>query len=173
MKKFVILTLLIVCFTGVAAAAEQPAIGYVNLRTVLLESKVGKRNKAELDKLIKEKEGTLAAEQTKLQAIQQAFQKDQLLLTDAQKQQKQKDFQEKAEAYQNMVNEAKQTVNKKDSEFANKSLAEIKSIIGALAKEMKLTIVFDATEMSVLYAQDGMDLTQKVIDRYDARAKQL
>ncbi len=169
MKKFALLTLLIACFTGLAAAADKPAIGYVNLHSVLLESKVGKRNKAELDKLIKAKEGTLAAEQSKLQAMQQAFQKDQLLMTDAQKQEKQKDFQDKAEAYQNMVNEAKQAVNKKDNEFANKSLTDIKSVIAALAKEMKLSIIFDANELSVLYAEDGMDLTQKVIERYDAK----
>lgn len=172
MKKIALLTLLIVCFSGAAAAADKPAIGYVNLRTVLLESKVGKRNKAELDKLIKQKESTLAAEQSKLQSIQQAFQKDQLLMTDAQKQEKQKEFQDKAEAYQNMVNEAKQSVNKQDSEFANKSLADIKSVTAALAKEMKLSIVFDASELSVLYAEDGMDLTQKVIERYDTKMKQ-
>lgn len=171
MKKFVLLTLLIICFTGAAAAADKPAIGYVNLRTVLLESKVGKQNKAVLDKLIKDKESTLAAEQSKLQAIQRSFQKDQLLMTDAQKQEKQKDFQQKADAYQDMVNEAKQAVNKKDNEFATKSLTDIKPVIAALAKEMKLSIVFDSSEMRVLYAEDGMDLTQKVIDRYDAKTK--
>lgn len=171
MKKFFIVSLLIFVLAGAANAAEKPAIGYVNLHRVLLESKVGKRNKVELDKLIKEKEDLIAGEEAKLQAMQQAFQKDQLLLTDAQKLEKQKAFQEKAEAYQKMVNEAKQDVNKKDSEFANKSLAEIKTVVAALAKETKLSIVFDANELSVLYADDGMDLTQKVIERYDAKSK--
>ncbi len=171
MKKFFVVSLLIFVLAAAVNAAEKPAIGYVNLHQVLLESKVGKHNKVELDKLIKEKESQIAGEEAKLQAMQQAFQKDQLLLTDAQKLEKQKAFQEKAEAYQKMVNEAKQDVNKKDSEFANKSLAEIKTVVAALAREMKLSIVFDANELSVLYAEDGMDLTQKVIERYDAKTK--
>ncbi|MHB8623764.1 MAG: OmpH/Skp family outer membrane protein [Sulfuricaulis sp.] len=171
MKKFALLTLLIVCFTGVAAAAEAPTIGYVNLHTVLLESKVGKRNKAELGKLIQQKEGALAAEQSKLQAMQQAFQKDQLLMTDAQKQEKQSEFQTKAQAYQNMVNDAKDAVNKQDNAYASKSLADIKPIVAALAKEMKLSIVFNVNELGVIYSQDGMDLTQKVIERYNASSK--
>jgi outer membrane protein len=171
MKKFALLTLLIMFFAGAVSAAEKPTVGYVNLHKVLLESKVGKRNKTDLDKLIKEKESTLAGEESKLQAMQQAFQKDQLLMTDPQKLEKQKAFQEKAEAYQKMVGEAKQAVSKKDNEFASKSVAEIKAVIADLAKEMKLHLVLDASEGNVLYAEEGMDLTQKVIEKYDAKAK--
>lgn len=171
MKKFVLLSLLIMFFAGVVSAADKPTIGYVNLHKVLLESKVGKRNKAELDKLIKEKESTITGEEAKLQAMQQAFQKEQLLMTDAQKQEKQKAFQDKAEAYQKMVGEAKQAVSKKDNEFASKSVADIKVIVADLAKEMKLHLVLDASTGSVLYSEEGMDLTQKVIEKYDAKAK--
>ncbi len=174
MKKLVLLVLLGFLFNSVAvaaAAADKPAIGYVNLRTVLVESKVGKRNKAELDKLIKQKESAISDAQEKLKAMQESFRKEQLLMTDDQKKAKQNEFQEKAQAYQEMVNEAKQTVNKKDNEYANKSLAEIKPIIAEIAKEMKISIVFDANELSVLYADKGMDLTQKVIERYDAKSK--
>ena len=171
MKKLALLFSFIVLFHGAAAAAEAPAIGYVDLRKLLVESKVGQKNKAELDKLIKEKEKALTGEEGKLQAMQQTFQKDMLLMTDDQKQAKQKEFQEKAEAYQKLVNEAKQAVGKKDNEFASQSLAEIKKIIAAVAKELKLSLVLEASESGLLYAEDGMDLTQKVLERYDAQAK--
>ena len=171
MKNFAILFAFIALLHGATAAAEAPTIGYVDLRKLLVESKVGQKNKAELDKLIKEKEKALTGEEGKLQAIQQAFQKDMLLMTDDQKQAKQKEFQEKAEAYQKLVNEAKQTVGKKDNEFASQSLVEIKKIIAAVAKEMKLSLVLEASESGMLYAEDGMDLTQKVLERYDAKAK--
>ncbi len=84
---------------------------------------------------------------------------------------KQKEFQGKAEAYQKLVNEAKQAVGKKDNEYTSKSLADIKGIIAELAKEMKLNLVLEATESGLLYAEEGMDLTQKVIEKYDAKAK--
>ena len=133
MRKFVVFVLLGLLFNGTAIAADKPAIGYVNLHTVLLESKVGKRNKAQLDKLVKQKESAISEAQDKLKAMQQAFQKEQLLMTDDQKQAKQKEFQEKAQAYQEMVNEAKLSVNKKDNEYATKSLADIKPIIAEVA----------------------------------------
>jgi outer membrane protein len=171
MKKFVLIVLLSFLFNGAAVAADTLAIGYVNLHKVLVESKVGKRNKAELDKLIKQKESAITAEQGKLKAMQESFQKEQLLMTDDQKKAKQQEFQQKAQAYQAMVNEAKQAVNKKDNEYASKSLEEIKPVIAEIAKEKKISIVFDANELSVLYADKGMDLTQKVIERYDAKSK--
>jgi len=171
MKKFVLIVLLGFLVSGAAVAADTPAVGYVNLHTVLVESKVGKKNKAALDKLVKQKETAISAEQDKLKKMQESFQKEQLLMTDDQKRAKQQEFQQKATAYQEMVNEAKQAINKKDNEFASKSLADIKPVIAEIAKEKKISIVFDANELSVLYAEKGMDLTQQVIERYDAKAK--
>jgi outer membrane protein len=104
MKKFLLLLPLIILLNHVAMAADQPAIGYVDVRKVLLESKLGKKNKAEFEKIIKEKESALGKEEEKLKAMQESFQKDQLMMTDEQKKSKQKAFQEKAEAYQKMMN---------------------------------------------------------------------
>jgi len=171
MKKSALFTLLIVFFAGVVCAAEKPAVGYVDMRQVFVESKIGKKNMADLDKLRKEKESALAGEESKLQAMQQAFQKDQLLMTDAQKLEKQKAYQEKVEATQKMASEAQRAVSVKDNEYANKAAAEIRSVIAVLAKEMKLGLVLDSSEGSVLYAEEGMDLTQKVLEKYDAKAK--
>lgn len=160
-----------ILLNNVAIAADKPAIGYVDVRKVLLESKVGKKNKAEFEKIIKEKESALAKEEEKLKAMQEAFQKDQLLMTDDQKKTKQKAFQEKVDAYQKMVKDAKQEVSMKDNEFAAKSMGEIRSIIADLAKEMKLNLVLEASESGLLYAEEGMDLTSKVIEKYDAKSK--
>jgi len=170
MKKFVLLILLSVLLNNAAHAADSLAVGYVDLHKVLLESKIGQKNKAELDKLVKEKEATIGKEENKLKAMQQAFEKDQLLMTDAQKKTKQKEFQEKAEAYQKMLNEAKQTVSQKDKDYAGKSIADVKGIISQMVKEMKLNMVFEASESGLLYAEPSMDLTQKVIERYDAQS---
>ncbi|MBI5782660.1 MAG: OmpH family outer membrane protein [Gammaproteobacteria bacterium] len=171
MKKWIWLFPLLVLLNGVAVAAEKSAVGFVDVRKVLLESKIGKKNKAEFEKMIKEKESTLNKEEEKLKAMQEAFQKDQLLMTDDQKKAKQKAFQEKADAYQNMVKDAKQEIGKKDNEYAAKSMADIRGIIADLAREMKLSLVLEASESGLLYAEEGMDLTPKVIEKYNAKSK--
>lgn len=171
MKKFLLLLPLIVFLNDAVLAADKPAIAYVDVRKVLLESKVGKKNKAEFEKMIKEKESAIGKEEEKLKAMQEAFQKDQLMMTDEQKKAKQKAFQEKADAYQKMVKDAKQEVGKKDSEYTSRSLADIRGIVAELAKAMKLSLVLEASESGLLYAEEGMDLTPKVLEKYDAKAK--
>ena len=88
-----------------------------------------------------------------------------------QKQDKQKEFQTRVEAYQKMVKAAEQEVSSKDNEYAAKSLADIKGIIVEIAKERKLTMIFGTSDVGLLYADPDLDLTQQVIQRYDARAK--
>jgi outer membrane protein len=171
MKKFVLLLPLFLLLNAPVLAADKPGIAYVDVRKVLLESKIGKKNKAAFEKIIKEKEAVIAKEEEKLKAMQQAFQKDQLLMTEEQKKAKQQAFQEKADAYQKMVKEAKQEVGQKDNEFTSKALGEIRGIVADIAKEKKLSLVLEASESGLLYAEDGMDLTQKVMERYDAKAK--
>ena len=171
MRKILLLLPLMILFGHVAVAAEPPAIGYVDVRKVMLESKTGKKNRAEIEKMVKDREGTVAKEEEKLKAMQQSFQKDQLMMTDAQKQQKQKEFQEKADAYQKMVKEARQEVGKKDNEFTSRTLTEVRAIIADLAKEQKLSMVLELSESGLLYADEKMDLTRKVMEKYDAKAK--
>jgi outer membrane protein len=169
MKHLVLLLSLLIPLSAVAA--ESPSLGYVDLQRVLLESKVGKKNKAELDKLIKDRKAAIAQEESKLKAMQQAYQKDQLLLTAEQKEQKQKEFQTRVEAYQGMVKAAEQEVNGKDNEYTAKSLADIRAIVAQIAKERKLVMIFGTSDSGLLYAEPGLDLTQQVIQRYDAKMK--
>jgi outer membrane protein len=171
MKKLVLLLPLFLLLNAPVLAADKSGIAFVDVRKVLLESKVGKKNKAEFEKMIKQKEAAISKEEEKLKALQQAFQKDQLLMTEEQKKAKQQEFQEKADVYQKMVKEAKQEVNKKDSEYTSKALGEIRGIIAGIAKEMKLSLVLEASESGLLYAEEGMDLTPKVMERYDAKSK--
>ena len=171
MKKLSILILMTVFLNGVATAADRPAIGYVDMRQVMLESKIGKHNRGVIEKFVEDKKAVVAREEAKLKALQESFQKDQLLMTDAQKKDKQREFEAKVEAYQKMVAEAKQTINQKDTEFTNKTISEVKDIVRDIAKEMKISLVVEAGEMGLLYADEGMDLTQKVIQKYDAKAK--
>ncbi len=151
------------------AYAEDLRIGYVDMRKVLTESKAGKRVKDDIEKTVKLRQESLGREEQQLKNLQQSFEKDKLLLSDAQKQTKQKEFEEKVKAYQQSTAEAERELQQKQSEYTRKAVPEIRAIIRDLAKEEKLALVFEKNEMPVLYAADGPDLTAKVIQRLDAK----
>jgi len=158
-----------VLFMGSVSAAEGVRIGYVDMRKVMLESKAGTQKKAEIEKLIKQRQDKLAKEEQKLKDLEQVFEKDKLVLTDAQKKEKQKEFETKVQAFQKMASEAQREIGEKDNEFARKAVDDIKGIVRDLATEEKLTLVFEKNQQPVLYAEDGPDLTDKVLQRYDAK----
>lgn len=156
-----------------APAEEVARIGYVDVRKVLNESDSGKRHKAEMERLIKQRQEQLGKEEQKLRELQQAYEKNKLTLTDAQKREKQKEFQDKLEAFRQHRSEAQQELNKKDNDFTRQAIADIRTIVRALAREEKLMLVFEKNELNgilVLYAQDGPDLTDKVLARFNARS---
>jgi outer membrane protein len=157
-------------FTVPTHADEPARLGYLDLRKVLVESKTGKQNKAELEKLIKQKQDQLKKDEQKLKDLQQAYEKEQLLLTDQQKKDKQKAFQEKVQAFQKLQGESEQEIRRKDGEYSQKAIVEIRKLVAELAKEKKLMMVFELTAQP-LYAEPGPDLTAEVLKRYDAKTK--
>jgi len=171
MKQHIVWSMLAALLLSTPAlAADSLKMGYVDMRAVLTESKAGKQHRAELEGFIKDKQAALRKEEDKLNAMKQSLEKDQLTLSDKQKQDKQRDFQAKVQAFQKMAGEADQELRKKDADYTNKTVESIRKIIADLAKSEKINIVLAKTDMTVLYADDGMDLTQKVIDKLDAQS---
>lgn len=155
--------------SGTPAYAEEVRIGYVDLRKVMTQSKAGQRVKGEIEKMIAQRRESLQREEQALKDLQQAYEKDKLLLSESQREAKQREFQEKVRAFQQARIEAQRDIEQEEREFARKVIPEVRKIIGELAREQKLTLVFEKNEMPVLYAADGPDLTDKVIQRFNAK----
>ena len=171
MKRLLtVAALAVLAVSNLASAADKPAIGYVDVRTVLLESKAGKQHKTEIEKIVKDKQTALKKEEEKLKSLQQNLEKDMLTLSDAQKQEKQRGFEEKVQALRKNAQDAERDLRQKDSEYSNKAIEEMRKVIADVAKEEKLSLVIGKSEMSVLYSEEGMDLTSKVIQKLDSRA---
>jgi outer membrane protein len=102
--------------------------------------------------------------------MQAAYEKDQLILSDDQKKQKQKDFQDRVNALQKMSQEAQRELGQKDQEFTRKAVVEIRPIVEEVAKAEKVRIVYERGEQSVLYVEEAVDLTAKVLKAYDAKS---
>jgi outer membrane protein len=171
MKKSVLMALsACVLFSGLVYAEDKPRIGYVDVRQVVMESAAGKQHKAAMEKAVKEKQGAISSEEKKLQSLKEAFDKDQLTLSEAQKRSKQRELQDRFQALQDMANDAQKELRQKDMDYTSQSVAAVKAIVGEVAKQEKVALVIEKTDMSVLYAEDGMDLTPKVLQKYNEKS---
>lgn len=170
MKQYAVLLISMLAWSA-GAHAEAVGIGYVDMRKVLTENKAGQRVKADIEKAAKARQDALAKEEQKLKGLQEAYEKDKLLLSEAQRKEKQKDFQKKFEAYKKQAAQAQQDLSQKETEYTKKAVPEIRAIIRELALEQKLSLVFEKNQVPALYSVDGPDLTEAVLSRYNKTQK--
>ena len=135
---------------------------------VLAESNTGKQHRATVEKYVKDKQAALKKEEEKLNSLKQSIEKEALTLSDAQRQQKQKEFQDKVQALQKMAQDAERELQQKDREYTGKSIEIVRAIVAEVAKEEKVNLVIGRGE--VLYGEEGMDLTAKVSQKFDSRS---
>src|SRR6266566_784010 len=79
--------------------ADDFRVGYVDMNKVVNESKPGKHAKEEIEKFMTQRKESLGRDQKQLESLQQALEKDSLVMSAAQKQAKQKEFEEKIKAF--------------------------------------------------------------------------
>lgn len=162
--------LLVAGFPATAAQAEG-RIGYVDMQRAVTESQSGKRARAEIESAVKKKQEQVSREGQKLKALQQSLEKEQLTLTDTQKRAKQRDFEQKVQTYQQLAADGQRELSQMDAEHSRKVLTDIRAVIREIAQAEKLMLVLEKNEQPVLYAEDGPDLTDRVIKAYDAKSK--
>ena len=149
-------------------------IGYIDPRPVLTaasESKAGRQHTENMEKFVKEKQTALKKEDDALRAQGQALEKEMLTLSDAQKEQKQVDFQQKLVALRNRAKDAEQEAMRKDGEFKKILEDEIRKAVADVAREEKINLVFSRAE--VLFSDTGVDLTERVVSKLQASLQKL
>jgi len=166
MFKFVKITVTAIFFSLVISipvnAAKTVKIGYVDLQAVINLSKAGKKEQEKIKDFIKERQKKIAAEEKKLEAAGKKFEKD--LLTMSKEQQDKKKL-----AFRKLARDSEKEVKQKESLFTKRALAELKSIVAAIAKEKEFTFIVEKSEGAVLYSQEGMDITDSVMKEFDKK----
>lgn len=172
--KFVLTLMATALVLGVATvrAEDKARIGYVDVRKVLFESKSGKRSQEVMQRMEKEKLAVLQREKAKLdtevQQLRADLEKNKLIYSQKQVQDKQQAFQEKVQRFQQMQLEARNELGKKGSDLTKNALENIRKIIADVAREQKLMLVFDLASPP-LYAEPGPDITDKVMSIYNSK----
>jgi outer membrane protein len=170
MKKLLVVMIGIVFMAaGLAFADEGIKIGYVDMKKVMNDCKAGKAALAKLDKEAKDKQATIDKEKKKLGTMQADFEKKAAGMTDKERQSKQKEFQDKVDAFQKMVGQSQQEFNEMQADYTKKVFNDMKKAIADIAKAGNYTVIIEKTDTSILYSKDGLDLTDKVMDKMDSQ----
>jgi outer membrane protein len=163
------------------ASSAALKVGIVDLDRALKESSAGKQALGTLkqfrDKVVKDindkkrqkdaKEGTLRDLQTELTS-------QSLVLSETAKRDKEENYRRQARDLRKFIDdsnrfieESERELREREAELTSRLLRDLLEIIRAVGKEESFTIIFERNDRFLLYAADAIDLTEKIIKRFD------
>lgn len=158
-------------FIAKSAAAGDVKIAFVDLRRALMETNEGKKalkkltkQKATMQKKIEKKEKQILDMKTQIEKQQNILNKEAL--------------QKKVETYYQSVTELQQTYMQFQKELSGKEAKATQAIFVKMQKILKsigqsggYTMIYDSSSGAVVWAPSHLDLTDKLIEKYNAQNK--
>ncbi len=148
-----------------AEAAEKT--GFVDVRSVMVNSAVGKKASAELKKTYEKSSATIQARENELKKLKEEIEKQKPLLKEAALQEKEKDYQKKLRDYQLLVKDSNDELQTKEQEMQKKILPEILKVIRQIGEKEKFTLIVDYSQIPLPYFSKEKDITKQVTDDVD------
>lgn len=168
MKKITIALVTLLLLTTPAFAATK--IATVDLQKALNLSKAGAAAKADIAAQAKELETEFKIKQGEFLKLKGELEKQAALLSDNAKEEKIKEYQQRATALQQFQQDAQRKLQQEDGKKTQAILKELSEILKKFGKDGGYTMIVERSEGGVIYADDTVDdLTDKLIKAYDAK----
>jgi outer membrane protein len=173
MKKTLLslmLSIALIASATICTAAELK-IGYVNIQRAVGESKSGKAANEKFtveagrirDDIMKEKES--------IESAAEMLQKQSAMLTEDVRRSKELDMGRRQRDFERMVEDQKAELQLKEAQLTGEILEQLIPIVRNYGKKHGFSIIFERSERVLLYANQSLDLTDKIIAILDAKAQ--
>jgi outer membrane protein len=91
------------------------------------------------------------------------------LLKEEEKRNLEGDLQRRVVNYQRHMQDQQQELRQKENEMMQEMLKDLEKIVNEVGKAEKFTLIFERNQ--ILYSDQGIDITNKVLDVYNNRFK--
>ncbi len=168
MKYWLIVGIIVLCYS-VSSAQERIKIGYIDIQRVIGESQAGKRARDRFQAQIKKAEADIMKERQELERLKNDLDKKGPLLRDDERRNIESDLQKRSVTLQRSMADHQQELQAKNNEMMSEILKDLEKIVNEVGKAEKFTLILERSQ--ILYSDQGIDITSKVIETYNSRAK--
>ena len=163
----VVISLLL--FAAAAPAQDRVKIGFIDVQRAILESQAGKRAQDKFQVQVKKAEADLLKEKQDIERLKTEFDKKSPLLKEDERRNLEADLQKRLVSYQRSVGDQQQELRQKEGQMTADIVKEIDKIINEVGKAEKFTLILERAQ--ILYSDQAIDITNKVIEVYNSRNK--
>jgi len=178
MKKIALVCALVMAFAASAVAAGGKT-GYVDTQAVFDKTKLGKKYQGVVRDYYESRKKILDMDASEIQKQQDEYnkQKQAKLLNEKALKEKEETINRKINEFQKKREEFSAEISKKNEELSNEFNQKMMAVLKDLAKKEKISLVLNKTinvlskaeVPSVLYADDDLDMTDKVVVELDKK----
>jgi outer membrane protein len=161
--------LLVALVPSVGWVQERVKIGFIDVQRAISESQAGKRAKERFQAQVKKAEGDLLKEKQELERLKSDLDKKAPLLKDDERRNLEGDLQRRYVNYQRSMQDHQQELRQKEGEMTGDILKELEKIVNEVGKAEKFTLILERSQ--ILYSDQGIDITNRVIEAYNSRSK--
>ena len=168
MKYWLVLCLILLCVPAVGAQ-ERVKIGFIDIQRAISDSNAGKRAKERFQAQVKKAEAELLKEKTELERLKADLDKKGPLMKEEERRSLESDLQRRYVNYQRTMTDQQQELRQKEGALTGDILKELEKIVNEIGKTDKFTLILERNQ--ILYSDQGIDVTNKVIEVYNSRNK--
>lgn len=166
--RLMALVLTALFFFSTSAQAGEFKLGTVDYSRAIQEIEEGKAAQTRLDTMYAGKRAELEQMEVSLNALIQEYQSKQAILSDAAKMEYEQRIYEAQVTYQQSYSAAEYEMQAAYFGAMENLMAGLKTTAETLGSEGNYDLILEVSQGSVLYAKTGVDMTDKVIQRYNS-----
>jgi len=171
-SRIVVYTLAAFAIVGTASTVDaQIKIGVVDLQRAINETEDGRQAKRRLTKLFEERQNKLDNAQKSLKTQKESIERQQEVLSEEALKKKVEKYQEDLMALQTEYVDYQRELSTKEAELTKKILDRMQGILRRIGQTDGYTLIIEANEGGVVWVPSNLDLTDVLIQRYNAQAK--
>jgi outer membrane protein len=150
------------------SAAAQTKIGVVDMQRALAETEDGRKAKEQLKKLFEQRQKTLDKQQNDIKTLKESVEKQRDVLSREVLAKKLEEYQKAFGELQTTYMEFQRELAAKEGELTKPIMERMQRIMRHIGQTDGYALVLERTEAGVVYIPSSYDLTDLLIQRYNA-----
>lgn len=159
----------VLLFGATPAAAQN--VAFIDVQYILENSNAGRIARDLLKQSTKRAQDRMETMKVEFEDLQKRYESQKGVLKPAAREDLEKQIIEKQMALRQELQRTQMDLQSRDAELTGAILDELRPFIEDIAKQRKVELVIEKGESGVLWADPKLDLTQVVLQRYDASKK--
>ena len=149
---------------------ESLKIGYVELQKALSQSVSGKSAMERLKKEIEKENTMLKEKEEELRKLEEELNKQGLMMMESERNKKTEDLRRRGRDVERYKEDTRREIMLKEREMTQRIVSELIKLAQKIGQEDGFTLILERGD-TVLFAADSINLTDKLIKRYDEQKK--